>query len=227
MNTVWRRIFKFALALLLLMVIVGGCLHQPRPTLQPGQAADALAQRVMTAVGDRSWRALQRVVFDFRGQLYDWNVQGQSVWVGHTPGRILIDLATGDCRSEDASSSVAASMCRYRKARWNNDSFWLHPFGKFFDAGAERSLCSVEDEQPPWLCIRFGSGGNTPGDLYAIEVGPDGRPTAWRMWVKIIPVGGTHTRWSQWRQLPGGAWFADVRELGLYTIPIKVLRVEL
>jgi hypothetical protein len=111
-------------------------------------------------------------------------------------------------------------------SRWNNDSFWLHPFGKLFDPGTERSLCIIEEAAPPWLCIRFATGGTTPGDLYAIELGPEGRPMAWRMWVKIIPIGGLHTAWSDWKQYPDGAWFAQTRELALFTIPIEILSVE-
>ncbi len=222
----WIRLFKFSLITLLLLGLAACLAHQPRPRITESAQADALARKVMDAVGDPAWRRLKRVVFTFRGKTYDWRVPQRTVWFGDAPERLIIDLKSGTCRNEHTDEPVSSTTCTYRKARWNNDSFWLHPFGKFFDPGAERSLCYIEEGAPPWLCVRFGQGGNTPGDLYAIEVGPDGRPSAWRMWVKILPVGGVHNTWADWKQHPGGVWFAQTRDFGLYTIPIEMVTTE-
>jgi hypothetical protein len=224
----WRFVIKAALSLCVVLFLAACWAHQPRPKLEDGVKADALARRVMSAVGADAWRQLHRMVFTFRGQRYDWKMSHQSVQVGLDSEQVILDLRAQTCARKADGEAIEADECRAHFSRWNNDSFWLHPFGKFFDPGAERSVCDIEEDgrTEPWLCVRFGAGGSTPGDLYAIQVGADGRPSAWRMWVKILPVGGVYTRWSNWKELPGGAWFAGLRELGVYTIPLELISIE-
>ncbi len=225
-HRMFRRFLKVSLIVLVCVVLASLWAHKPRPELTQGPEADALAQRVVNATGAEAWRSLKRVVFNFRGGRYEWHVQEQVVWIGDAPERIILDLQTKSCRGETPAVEVSESACRYRTARWNNDSFWLNPFGKLFDPGVDRGLCTIQQGAPPWLCVRFNSGGDTPGDLYAIHVGPDERPTAWRMWVKILPIGGVHAVWDQWREIPGGAWFAGLRYVSAYTVPVELIQVD-
>ena len=221
----WRWIIRSIILLFIGLVLTACWAHQPRPQLVTSTKADALAQRVMAAVGDSAWRRLNTVTFTFRGLRYEWSVRQKRVVMGKAEAAIRLDLASQTCHRISEGSPLGQKACQGKFRRWHNDSFWLHPFGKLFDPGVKRALCDVDHDGQvePWLCIRFSQGGDTPGDTYAIKIGADGRPVAWKMWVDILPIGGLYTQWADWQSLPGGAWFAGTRELSLYSIPIQLI----
>ena len=45
----------------------------------------------------------------------------------------------------------------------------------------------------------------TPGDAYLWEVGADGLPVAWRMWVQVLPIEGLRVTREDWVTLATGA----------------------
>ena len=221
-----KRIGKILCGVLVVVLVAGWWAHWPRPALKPGADADRLARQIMSAVNAEAWNELDRVVFSFFGQKYDWRVQDKQVYIGDGDDRNVLNLGDETCEAVAGNPGPDEGACASLFARWYNDSFWLNPFGKFFDPGAKRSTCLEKETPGPWLCVEFGAGGKTPGDLYAIQSGPDGRPMAWRMWVGILPIGGIHTAWSGWEEQTGGAWFAKERRGFGLTLPIKMLEIE-
>lgn len=217
-----------------LFALVTGLIAYAMSSPEPGRLspagvdaeADALANALVVAVGDHRWKQLDKVQFSFFGRGYTWTVRDKLVRHGDSDSGIVIDLQQQTCPARLQTHPVSENDCARAIRRWNNDSFWLHPFGKVLDPGVQRYMCQVEGEERPWLCIRFTQGGHTPGDLYAIRIGVDGRPNAWRMWVSILPMGGLFTAWEDWRQLPGGAWFAEDRRILGVTLPLKIIRVQ-
>jgi hypothetical protein len=89
-------------------------------------------------------------------------------------------------------------------AKWCNDSFWMFAPYKAFDLGTARSV--VEDPDAKYgLMVKYETGGVTPGDSYLWLLDENYIPTGYKMWAKIIPVGGTYFSWEDWITLPSGA----------------------
>ena len=88
-----------------------------------------------------------------------------------------------------------------------NDAFWLNPVVKIFDEGTARSIVTLADGREG-LLVSYTSGGVTPGDSYLWFVDANGLPTAWKLWVGILPLGGLEISWDNWIALPTGAKIA-------------------
>ena len=50
------------------------------------------------------------------------------------------------------------------------------------------------------------------------------RPKMWRMWVSIVPIGGTATSWEGWTQLSTGAWIATQHKAGPITLELSAVQ---
>ena len=98
-----------------------------------------------------------------------------------------------------------------------NDAFWLNPMSKLFEPGTTRELVDVDGKKA--LKVSYGSGGVTPGDSYVWMVEPDGKPTAVKMWVSVIPVKGITFAWDGWMTLKSGARVAiDHGTVGMHEV---------
>ena len=91
---------------------------------------------------------------------------------------------------------------------FNNDSFWLAAPFKAFDPGTERSIVNLKDGRKG-LMVTYTSGGTTPGDTYVWILDENDRPTAIKMWVQILPLGGMEFTWENILTLPSGALIAQ------------------
>ena len=96
---------------------------------------------------------------------------------------------------------------------FNNDSFWLVAPYKVFDSGTERSIVTLEDGTEA-LLVTYTSGGTTPGDSYLWLLNENAFPRAFKMWVKIIPVGGLEASWDDWVITQSGAFLPKSHTLG-------------
>ena len=106
-----------------------------------------------------------------------------------------------------------------------NDSFWLVAPYKIRDSGTSRKVIILENGEKG-LLVTYSSGGVTPGDSYLWILDEDGRPKSWKMWVKIIPVGGLEFTWENWQQ-QGGAWFAPIHKgPGPLSVDLKNLVIQ-
>lgn len=208
--------------LVLLAVATGFWLDSPRPTGRPGPEADALARRMTAAVDADAWARTQAVRFVFAGRNHHiWDRARGYASVAWDDVQVVFDTATrrGFAWRGGARLADAGDLIDDAHAAWVNDTFWLNPVVKSFDPGVERAL--VDEDA---LLVSFGSGGRTPGDAYLWTVGADGRPTAWRMWVSILPIGGLKVSWAGWTRLSTGAWVATEHALG--PIDLRLTQVE-
>lgn len=214
------RAFKILGAILILGVLalaaVAYFAHEPRPRGKPGLQADALARSMETAVRKDDWDQTRFVRWSFFDKHhYVWDKE-----------RGLVELLWGETRAlfrtADQSGRVwskgteQTGQDRDRALRtaysyWINDSFWLNPVVKLFDPGVERGLVQLDDGREA-LLVTYTSGGVTPGDGYLWIPGPDGLPQAWRMWVRIIPIGGLEATWEGWVELSTGAKISTQHE---------------
>jgi hypothetical protein len=87
---------------------------------------------------------------------------------------------------------------------FNNDSFWLVAPYKLNDPGV--SLSSVKVPKGHGLLVTYTQGGSTPGDTYLWLLDENYFPRAWKMWVKMLPLGGVKSEWMGWQKRKG-AWF--------------------
>jgi len=142
-------------------------------------------------------RGLARVEWNGRRVLLDVHTQKGRAW------KDGVELPDGAAKDKAIGNAYAL---------WINDTFWLNPVVKAFDDGTSRALSSVDGKRA--LLVSYASGGLTPGDRYLWIVGDDGRPMAWRIWVKILPVGGIQFTWEGWTKLATGAWVATSHKVG-------------
>ena len=209
-----RRLLRgavLALAVIVVIAVIAGAVaHDPRPAANPSPEADAMAQRMVAAVGGEAWEQAGAAAWGVFGHEYVWDRERGYVEFRDGARRVL--LRTGDqsglAYRDDARLGGEEAADELSRA-WRffcNDSFWFNPVVKAFDPGPTRSIVTVDGEEG--LLVSYGEGGVTPGDAYLWLLGPDGRPRAWRMWVSILPVGGVRTSWEGWQELDGGVWIA-------------------
>ena len=203
------------LGILLLLALV---FKSAPPKGQTGPEADLLAQKMMAAVDCEAWEATDWVSWSFAGaHHYIWDKKRnllQAEW-GKTKVLLRLDTQQGIAYKNGSllNGKKADKACKKAWSYFCNDSFWLNPVCKAFDPGTERYTVDLKTGGQG-VAVTYTSGGVTPGDTYVWELGEDFKPKRWRMWVKIIPVGGVPTDWGAWRKIPGGAWIAGQRKLG-------------
>ncbi|WP_170254541.1 DUF2059 domain-containing protein [Phaeodactylibacter luteus] len=215
-------------ALLALSVLGIWLAHTPRPEASPSPEADALARKMMEAVNAEAWEATRYVAWAFPGgHEYIWDKAKEVVQVkwGDTEVLMSANGPNGKAwRSEQPLGGEAAQQAL--EQAWGffcNDAFWLCAPTKVFDPGTTRSLATLQDGSRG-LLVAYSSGGVTPGDAYLWELGEDGRPLSYRMWVSVLPIGGLKASWEKWEQLPTGARLATAHDFGLISMELEGVR---
>ena len=228
----WRRLLRglgvLVLVLIVGLVVTGFVMHEPLPSATPGPEADARARAIHQSVDPDAWAATKAVAWTFRGQnRHLWDRDRGFVRVQWDDTEV--QLRTGDqsgwakvggerVLGEDGDALVAQAY-----GHFINDSFWLMPLGGFFDEGVTRGSVALDGQDA--LMITYASGGVTPGDSYVWFVDEDGRPTKWKMWVGILPVGGIDVTWEGWQQLSSGVWVSTSHTIeGLLSLDLGDVR---
>ena len=114
---------------------------------------------------------------------------------------------------------------RAAEAKFNNDSFWLVAPYKVFDAGVERRLVKINEDENA-LLVTYTFGGTTPGDSYLWYLDENHRPVSFEMWVDIIPIGGVHASWDQWQKTSNGAYLSLSHKVLFFDLLIDKLQVN-
>lgn len=214
--------------LVLALVATGFILNEARPNggVNEAGAGDELARRIEAATGQEAWARTGAVEWTFRDSLHHlWDRERHFSRVRWDDFEVLLRGDASGVAFQNGSrlrGDEAREALDHAHARFINDSYWLNPFSKFFDAGVSRSL--IETERGSALLMEFSSGGRTPGDAYAITTDDAGRPTYWQMWVSIIPIGGVGCSWTDWVELSTGAMVATKHEFGIGTLELSDVR---
>jgi hypothetical protein len=218
-----RRVARIAVWIVLVVGVAFfalwlGLRHAATATT-PGPEAEALAQEMVRAVDGEAWQRTGAVRWHAPGRSHLWDRQrglARVEWMGH---RVLLDVNGRKGRAWNGEREVTDGAERQKLidrayALWINDSFWLNPVVKAFDDGTTRARGTVDGKRA--LLVSYASGGLTPGDKYLWILDDAGRPVAWRVWVRILPIGGLQFSWEGWTRLATGAWVAtEHRALGL------------
>jgi hypothetical protein len=217
-------------AIILGLVVVGMALSEKLPEGESGPEADALAQKMMTAVNKTAWDSTGAISWVFNGSAghqHLWDKKRHFAKVVWADYEVLVDInqKTGVALENGVAlkGEKAAKLVDKAWKFWVNDAFWLNPVVKAFDDGVSREVVILEDGSKG-VKITFSSGGATPGDSYLWLLDQEGRPTGWKMWVSIIPIGGIFTSWEGWQQLSTGAWVSTSHRNGKLELKIEEVR---
>ena len=184
---------------------------EPLPIGQKGIRAEALTDKIQTAINQKAWDSTAAVAFSFRGNHhYLWDKKRNLVQVQWDDTKVIYNNKTleGVAYINNKQLTDVDKTTAITKANdfFNNDSFWLIAPFKLRDPGTTRSIVLQDNQET--LLVTYTSGGSTPGDSYLWFVDQNYIPKAWKMWVGIIPVGGIETSWDEWQTFTNGVKIA-------------------
>ncbi len=211
----WLKITLVAIGLLILIPVIALLIiHEPLPRGVASPEADRLAEKMLQAVDKPAWDTTTWVRWTFAGRnSYIWDRKRHLVeisWGGGNKALLSPDQNKGQAFVDGLPVEGDKEEQLVKTAMWLffNDSFWLLAPTKAFDPGTERQLVDLKEEHSKGLLVTYTSGGATPGDSYLWILDENGLPSAFKMWVNIIPVGGLKASWENWQTLPSGAKYA-------------------
>ena len=197
--------------------------NEPLPTGESGPEADALAYRMLDALNYKNYNNTNVLEWSFRGDHhYKWDRRKEIVSVSWDDITVHLDLITPSSSKatiNNSSASYDKTMDLIEKAQsyFNNDSFWLVAPFKVFDHGTERYLVDLKDGSEA-LLVTYTQGGDTPGDSYMWIIEPSGKPKSFKLWTKIIPIGGVEATWQDWTKTESGVFLPTLHKLGPLSI---------
>lgn len=222
-----KKLFKILGILIILAFISYGVLYylynKPIPTGESGPEADALAYRMLDALNYKNFNNTKILEWSFRGDHhYKWDKEKEIVTVTWDNTILHLDLITPQssiAEVNNVKTNYEETQDLIEKAQnyFNNDSFWLVAPFKAFDRGTERYLVDMEDGSEA-LLVTYTQGGDTPGDSYLWIIEPSGRPKSFKLWTKIIPIGGVEASWEEWIETESGVILPTLHKLGPFSI---------
>lgn len=211
-------------SILLFLLVFLWIKHESLPEGKIGPQADALAQKMLDALNHEAYQETRYLEWSFRNgaNQYVWDKALGKVTVKSGKVTVYLDLNTPSnsevlkngekVHGDDKKAEIEQAL-----EKFNNDSFWLVAPYKVFDKGAQRAVVGLKDETEA-LLVTYTKGGTTPGDNYLWLLNEDGFPYAYKMWVKIIPVGGIEASWDDWIITESGAFLPKSHKLGPLTL---------
>lgn len=215
-----KKLFKILGGLLLIGGIVLAVFYfknnESLPSGKQGTKADELATKMLDALNYEAYKNTRFIEWSFRGKrFYKWDKQKNIVEVSWDTNKVILhtkepekSIVLIDGKENDNKEILQKSIDYF-----NNDSFWLVAPYKVFDSGIERRLVQYEGKDA--LLVTYTTGGSTPGDSYLWILDKNDRPTSYKMWVSIIPTGGTEASWSDWITTESGAILPTKHEMAI------------
>ncbi|CDF79664.1 conserved hypothetical protein [Formosa agariphila KMM 3901] len=203
--------------------------NEDLPQGTPTEAADTVANKMLEALDYEAYKNTNYIEWTFnKRHHFKWKknenfceVYWKDIKVDlniNAPHSSMVTISNDTLQTADAKEYIDKAV-----EYFNNDSFWLIAPYKVFDAGTTRSLIPLENNQQG-LLISYASGGSTPGDSYMWLLDNDYKPTAFKMWVSILPIEGLEATWSNWKTTETGAQLPEFHKLlflGLEITDIK------
>ncbi len=232
MKRVFKALFKilgiFIGLLIVASIVIYFIYNEPLPKGEQGAVADALAEKMLIAVDQTSYRNTRYLEWSMIGHTYKWDKEMGVVdvsWDDFIAKLNLNNPTKSVVYQNDTKLIGNASEKKLQKATdyFNNDSFWLVAPFKIFDKGTTRSIIKNQDGSKS-LLVTYGEGGSTPGDSYLWKLNDSGFPESYKMWVKIIPIGGIEASWDDWQIVESGARLPVSHQLSFMELRISNLK---
>lgn len=229
MKKLFKRILWFFLALLALGTILFLVYNEPLPSGEQGEQAEALANRMLQSLNAVNYNKTRYLEWDFNGlHSYKWDRQRRIAEVSWKDKRVklnLEDYSKSEVYIDGVRIYTEEKEAPLEKAisYFNNDSFWLVAPYKIYDKGVERRLVRTESHGDA-LLVTYTSGGSTPGDSYLWLFDEQGFPIAFKMWVKIIPLGGLQAGWKQWKITETATYLPTGHKLLFFDLKLNNVR---
>ncbi len=204
--------------------------NEPLPKGSNPEQADVLAKKMLSAINNETYLKTRNIEWTFAGGAheYKWDKENGKVIVKWHDYLVNLNLANPNAskvfkNSKEILDDAKSNIIQKATDNFNNDSFWLVAPFKVFDKGTKRYLVSLEDGSDG-LLVTYSSGGTTPGDSYLWKLQSNGLPISFKMWVKIIPIGGLEASWEDWKVMENGTYLPSSHKLGPVTLNMGALR---
>ncbi len=215
-----KKFLKFSGVLLLLLIGIVTFFYfknnEALPTGKQGAEADALATKMLTSLNNEAYKNTRFLEWSFRGKnFYKWDRQKNIVDISWDNNKVILHTKSPEKSQVFLNDKQIDNPEILQKATdyFNNDSFWLVAPHKVFEDGIERRLVNYNNKEA--LLITYTSGGSTPGDSYLWILDKSGKPTAFKMWVSIIPTGGLEASWNDWKTTQSGAMLPTKHKISI------------
>lgn len=229
-----KRILKivgFLVGLILLgLFMYAWIISKPLPEGKSGPEADALANKMLTVLNVEAYKNTTILEWNFRNgaNTYRWNKETGKVMVSWKDYAVNLNLSNPNKSKVYKNDKVLTTKDKEKLIKtavdyFNNDSFWLVAPFKVFDKGVIRTIVDLEDGSQG-LLVTYTQGGTTPGDSYLWVLNPNGFPNSFKMWTKVIPIGGLEASWDDWIVTDSGAFLPKSHEFGPLTFHIGNLK---
>jgi hypothetical protein len=218
-----------ALVLASALTIAYFATDEARPTGPSGARADAIATRIEHAIDLPAWERTKAVRWTFAGRnhhLWDRDRNLAQVRMGDAEVLLYAFSARGRAyrNGHEVVGEEARELLDSANSAFINDSFWLNPLAKLRDDGVTRRVITLPGGGEG-LLIDYSRGGLTPGDAYLWIPDQNGLPSAWKMWVSVIPIGGLQASWEGWQTLRTGARISTIHR-GPFGLTLEVSDVD-
>lgn len=210
----------FSLGLFLILFLL---YDEPVPEGKQGVQADRLAQKMLDRVNIKGWEKTRYVEWSFMGMHhFMWDRKRHLVEVRWSNYSALFNPSTleGNVYHKDVLvQENQAALIETAYGYFTNDAFWMNAFTQIYQGDTELRYVALEDGKEG-LLVSYLSGGVTPGDSYLWILDETGLPTAWKMWVNVLPIGGLQVSWEDWETLESGAMYAKSHKSGPFNVSI-------
>ncbi|MEM6524861.1 MAG: hypothetical protein AAGF85_03985 [Bacteroidota bacterium] len=219
--------FLYGILALPILIIAGYfAVNERLPYGETGPEAEALADKILSAVNIQGWDSIVAIKWTFRNSHhYLWDKKRNLVEAKWDEKRVLFNPSTKEGLAWIGETPVETQKQKqeFIERAWSNfanDSFWFTAPFKVRDPGTERRL--VKNRNHDALLVTYTSGGVTPGDSYLWILGKNGLPESWKMWVNILPIGGLQFSWEGWQK--SNNTFISTKHLGVVDVNITGLK---
>lgn len=215
-----KNFFKISGSILFVLFAAGAVFYfaknEALPQGKQGKEADALAMKMLNSLNYQAYKNTETIVWNFRNKhFYKWNKQENIIAVSWDNNKVILHAKNPKKTEVFIADKKVENNNILKKATdfYNNDSFWLVAPYKIFDTGTERRIVTHKGRAA--LLVTYTSGGSTPGDSYLWILNEQYFPTSFKMWTKIIPMGGVSATWEDWKVTESGALLSTSHQFSI------------